>query len=267
MLVEDNVMSEIEPRVMQSQDIRKFKIGRGFSLGEISGAGLSVHEAKRLSLRIDRRRKTTHEFNIDAIKSYIKEKKRKLEEKKAEETKKLSLEEAEKRAISELTKIEGLNKKLAQKLFQNKIDSLEALSSAKAKDLAKKVGVSETRAQLWIEDAQVLTGKIKPEKPEEVKEEAKEKAVEEIPEIESVDLTKIKGLTNQEAKKLAEIGILTLEDLALTEEEEIEEITQITKIPQDTIKDWIKEAKGLIKKPKETAKPKKRAKAKTKKKT
>ncbi|MBS7251715.1 MAG: ribosomal protein L13e [Candidatus Freyarchaeota archaeon] len=260
-------MSEIEPRVMHSQDSRKFRAGRGFSLGEISGAGLSVHEARRLSLRIDRRRKTTHEFNIDAIKTHIKEMKKKLEEKKAEETKKLPLEEAEKRAVSELTKIEGLNKKLAQKLFQNKIDSLEALSNAKAKDLAKKVGVSETRAQLWIEDAQVLTGKIKPEpKPEEVKEAPKEKVVEELPEIESADLTKIKGLTNQDAKKLAEIGILTLEDLALTEEEEIEEITQITKIPQDTIKAWIKEAKELTEKPKETAKPKKRAKAKTKKK-
>ncbi len=256
-------MSEIEPRVIQCQDSIKFKAGRGFSLGEILGAGLNVHEAKRFSLRIDRRRKTTHEANINAIKTYIKEHKEKLAKKKEEEAKKKPVEEAEKEAVSELTKIEGLNKKMAKKLFQLKINSLDALSSAKTKDIAKKIGVSDTRAKLWIEDAKVLTGKVKPEpelkpKPEKKKETAAEKVVEEIIK-EEVDLTKIKSLTKEDAKKLAEIGILRVEDLA--EEEEVAEIAEITGIPQDMIKVWIQEAKKLVKPTKETAKPAKETKA------
>nr|MDO8079770.1 ribosomal protein L13e [Candidatus Freyarchaeota archaeon] len=269
-------MSEIEPSVMQSQDSRKLKAGKGFSLGELQEAGLNVHEAKRLSLRIDRRRKTTHKENVTAINTYIKERKEKGKKKKEEEAQKLPTE-AEKAAISELTKIEGLNKKLAKKLFELKIGSLGALSSAKAKDLAKKIGVSEIRATLWIEDAGILTGKIKPKprpapkpelkpepkpepKPEKVEKPTKEVA-EKIVKEEAVDLTKIKSLTREDAKKLAEIGILTVEDLALTEEEEVEDIAEITHIPQDMLKVWIQEAKKLTKLPKETAKPVKAAKA------
>ena len=254
-------MSEIEPRVMRCNDSRRFRTGKGFSLGEIQGAGLTAHEAKRLSLRIDRRRKTTHEINIQAIKAYVKEQKEKLKKKKEEEAKRITLEEAEKQAVTELTKIEGLNKKLAKKLFQNKIDSLEALSSAKAKDIAKKLGVSETRVKLWIEDAKVLTGKVKPEpkpEPEKAEEEAiAEEVIEEVMKEELADLTKIKNLTEEDAKKLAEIGILTLEDLA--EEEDVGEISEITGIPQDVVKGWIQEAKKLTKPPKKAKKKAKKA--------
>jgi large subunit ribosomal protein L13e len=138
-------MSEIEPSVMQSQDSSKLKAGKGFSLGEIQDAGLNVHEAKRLSLRIDRRRKTIHKENVTAIKTYLKEGKEKGKKKK--EAQRIPTE-AEKSEIADLTKIEGLNKKLAKKLIELKIASLDALSAAKAKGLAKKLGVSEVRATL-----------------------------------------------------------------------------------------------------------------------
>ncbi len=254
-------MSEIEPRVIQCQDSTKLKDGKGFSLGEIIGAGLNVHEAKRLALRIDRRRKTTHESNINAIKTYIKEREEKLKREKEEEARKKPVQEAEKEAVSELTKIEGLNKKFAKKLFKLKINSLDALSSAKAKDISKKIGVSDTRVKLWIEDAKVLTGKVKPEPelepvPEKIEEMAAEEVVEEIMK-EEVDLTKIKSLTKEDAKKLAEIGILTVEDLA--EEEEVEEIAEITGIPSNMITVWIQEAKKLTKAPKVTKPAKEKA--------
>ncbi|MHA1644553.1 MAG: ribosomal protein L13e [Candidatus Freyarchaeota archaeon] len=254
-------MSEIEPRVMRCNDSKRFRAGKGFSLGEIQGAGLTVHEAKRLSLRIDRRRKTTHEINIQAIKAYVKEQKEKLKKEKAEEAKKITFEEAEKQAVTELTKIEGLNKKLAKKLFQNKIDSLEALSSVKAKDIAKKLGVSETRIKLWIEDAKVLTGKVKPEpepEPEKEEEAIAEEVIEEVMKEELADLTKIKNLTEEDTKKLAEIGILTLEDLA---EEDAGEISEIIGIPQDVVKGWIQEAKKLTKPSKKAKKKAKKAEA------
>lgn len=42
--------------------------GRGFSLREIKEAGLTPHDAKRLKVVIDKRRKTAHPQNIQALK-------------------------------------------------------------------------------------------------------------------------------------------------------------------------------------------------------
>ena len=41
--------------------------GKGFSRGELRDAGMTNAEAKRLSIRIDRRRKSTHRHNIDRL--------------------------------------------------------------------------------------------------------------------------------------------------------------------------------------------------------
>ncbi len=46
--------------------------GRGFSLGEIKGAGLTPHDAKRLKVVIDKRRKTAHPQNIQTLKEQYK---------------------------------------------------------------------------------------------------------------------------------------------------------------------------------------------------
>ncbi|MCS7364239.1 MAG: ribosomal protein L13e [archaeon GB-1867-035] len=51
--------------------VKKWKIGRGFSIGELKEAGLTVKEALKLGLRIDKRRKSIHEENIEIIRKYI----------------------------------------------------------------------------------------------------------------------------------------------------------------------------------------------------
>lgn len=43
------------------------RIGRGFSLGELERAGISVKEAMRLGIYVDRRRDTVHEWNVGAL--------------------------------------------------------------------------------------------------------------------------------------------------------------------------------------------------------
>ncbi len=45
--------------------------GRGFSLGEIKEAGLVPSRAISLGLSVDRRRKSTHTHNIEALKSAL----------------------------------------------------------------------------------------------------------------------------------------------------------------------------------------------------
>lgn len=45
----------------------EYRRGRGFSLGEVRAAGLTVANAARLSFPVDRRRRSTHQVNRDAI--------------------------------------------------------------------------------------------------------------------------------------------------------------------------------------------------------
>ena len=47
------------------------RIGRGFSKGELEAVGLTFKEALRLGIPIDRRRRTTHEWNIEILKEYL----------------------------------------------------------------------------------------------------------------------------------------------------------------------------------------------------
>ena len=48
-----------------------YRKGKGFSLSEIREAGISVEEAERLGLKIDRRRKSRLEVNVLTIKEVV----------------------------------------------------------------------------------------------------------------------------------------------------------------------------------------------------
>ncbi len=61
-------MHHIKPTVT-AQTGKKRK-GRGFSPDELKEAGLTAVEAKRLSMPIDWKRKTSHEENIESIKAH-----------------------------------------------------------------------------------------------------------------------------------------------------------------------------------------------------
>jgi large subunit ribosomal protein L13e len=66
-------MHHIKPAVLKPDG--KQRSGRGFSREELKKAGLNAQEAKRLEMPVDRRRKTVHEQNVEAIKAYVEKKK------------------------------------------------------------------------------------------------------------------------------------------------------------------------------------------------
>lgn len=50
---------------------RRKRFGKGFSVGELKAAGLSVREALALKIPVDVRRQTSHEENIRVLREYI----------------------------------------------------------------------------------------------------------------------------------------------------------------------------------------------------
>jgi ribosomal protein L13E len=51
----------------------KQRFGRGFSRGELKKAGSSLKEAVKLGLPVDDKRKTVHDENVEAAKSFLQE--------------------------------------------------------------------------------------------------------------------------------------------------------------------------------------------------
>lgn len=65
-------MSTIRPRIFKNNG--KQRLGRGFSREELKRAGSSLKEAVKLGVPVDDKRKTAHEENIEAVKTFLQEK-------------------------------------------------------------------------------------------------------------------------------------------------------------------------------------------------
>jgi large subunit ribosomal protein L13e len=53
--------------VVRSPGLRKLREGKGFSVGELRAAGLTLKEAEDLALRVDRRRRSVHSWNVELL--------------------------------------------------------------------------------------------------------------------------------------------------------------------------------------------------------
>ena len=61
------------PRLIQYGGLppREWKVGRGYSIGEIKALGLSVRDARLLGIYVDERRKTVWQHNIDRLREWL----------------------------------------------------------------------------------------------------------------------------------------------------------------------------------------------------
>ena len=78
MAVEKKVMGPPAPMVKVPKLLRyggltprEYKKARGYSVGEISAVGLTIKEARLLGIYVDERRKTTYDFNINALREWL----------------------------------------------------------------------------------------------------------------------------------------------------------------------------------------------------
>ncbi len=55
-----------KPRVYGAHGL-KIRAGRGFSIEELKQAGITLAEARKLKIPVDKRRKTAHEWNIEEL--------------------------------------------------------------------------------------------------------------------------------------------------------------------------------------------------------
>jgi large subunit ribosomal protein L13e len=73
-------MIAAKPRVFKTRE--KKRHGKGFSREELKKAGTNMTEALKLRIPLDPRRKTAHEENIEAVKTFIAQKKAEQKPKK-----------------------------------------------------------------------------------------------------------------------------------------------------------------------------------------
>ena len=130
--------------VVKSPRTHEIRVGRGFSLGELKRAGITLQEAKKFKVSIDSRRRSVREENV----------KRLLEEKeiKSKETEEAEVEK-EKHEGPPLDELSAVSKRVYNKLKEAGIETVEELSKLSPKILTETAGISEPTAKKIISAA------------------------------------------------------------------------------------------------------------------
>lgn len=211
------------PIVKSPSRIHDKRLGRGFSLKEIKAASIPIDEFSKLDLLIDYRRKSIYDSNVDFLgKKFRQRVSEELVEKEALD----KIEKRVKEYIKDLSQIPSISKTNAKKIVDAGVTSIDRLieedSASLAHDIGEKVGI----VNQWIKDAKKFKNII-----------ALNETIK--------NLCQINILNEEKAKRLASIGITSVDILA---EEDSVTLANELGISEYLANEWIKGANQLIKK-------------------
>ena len=141
---------------------------------------------------------------------------------------------SEDKAISELIKIKGLNKKQALKLYKAGVNSIKKLGSSNPDEISKLTGIAKKQMTTWI----ILARAQERKKFVEV-------------DTAAAELSQLIEIKIEDAKRLVSSGVMSVDDLA---EESSDLLSEDTGLSTETIKRWIQKAKEVKKIPVEKRK-------------
>ena len=130
--------------VVRSPGTGKLREGRGYSLEELKKAGITLKEARKMKLRVDLRRRSLREENVNELLRNLKvpEHVEVLEEK----VKEVVVKEEFVKGTS-VDEMKGLSKKTLEKIRNAGVETVEELVKVDPKVLAEISGVSLTTAK------------------------------------------------------------------------------------------------------------------------
>ena len=218
---------EVIPLIKSPSKFVIKRIGKGFSLSEIKNAAVPLDEVMKMNLPIDRRRKSTHQENIEYLGAKFREI---MKSKEVELVEIKKIEKKVKDKVSSLNKaLSGLSKKDIIKLVEGGVSSVEQLADEDAKILSKDIDEPVQKVQKWIKEAK--------------------KSLVELKYKEAIaELKKLKDISPSNARRMASLGIINLEILA---DEKAGELSKDMGVKKEIAEAWISEAQKVTgKKPK-----------------
>lgn len=132
--------------IVKSPITRKFRKGYGFSVEELKQANLTVGEAKQFGIKIDMRRKTMYQENVQRILEFVE----KVKQERERPVKK------EKTPLTALTKISKTN---LEKLQDLGIESIEELATLDPDVLAATMKIRKPTARKIVAEARDIIRK------------------------------------------------------------------------------------------------------------
>jgi hypothetical protein len=135
--------------VVRSPSDARLRRGRGFTNGEIAGAGISTREARKMGLILDNRRRTVHAENIEILKQYLED----LDAVALSVTETKAVKPARSDSERELSSLSGMKPDEIESLVSVGIKSLSDLAYCDIAKISKKSGLDEDRVTALVKAA------------------------------------------------------------------------------------------------------------------
>ncbi|MHA1505895.1 MAG: ribosomal protein L13e [Candidatus Asgardarchaeia archaeon] len=139
--------------IVRSPGTGKLREGRGYSLKELKEAGITLNMAKKMNLRIDPRRRSLREENVNELLRIIK-----AAEFLKERAKEVVVREELVKGTS-VDSMERLSKKTLEKIKNAGVETIEELAKVDPKILAEISGISLTTARKAVKIAKEFLSK------------------------------------------------------------------------------------------------------------